>query len=205
MTIEFWTQKEYPPKVIAMNEAVISLLEEGRDLSSLKVSEITTRAGIGKGTAYEYFKSKAEIIVSAMEYDLNKQIVKLFEMETNAKGFREMMEILMNWVAESFKNHSVFTYLFRNDTGFREMTKELETNTCPFEEGKHIVEKMIEKALIIGEQEGIIKKMDPYFGGVAIFSQLFSFTLYLGNLKYDKVTEDEAKEFAVNSIIKMLN
>ena len=43
----------YPPKVTAMYEAVLDLFASGRELTTLKVSEITAKAGIGKGTAYE--------------------------------------------------------------------------------------------------------------------------------------------------------
>ena len=38
-----WQEKEYPSKVLAMNEAVMELLSEGRDTNSLPVSEITKR------------------------------------------------------------------------------------------------------------------------------------------------------------------
>ena len=50
--------KEYPPKVKAMYEAVLELFASGREFGTLKVSEITAKAGIGKGTAYEYFSTK---------------------------------------------------------------------------------------------------------------------------------------------------
>lgn len=49
---------EYLPKVKAIYRAVFELFEEGADLNSLTVSEITKKAGIGKGTAYEYFPIK---------------------------------------------------------------------------------------------------------------------------------------------------
>ena len=52
-------------KVQRMYEAVATFVEEERDLSTIKVSEITSRAGIGKGTAYEYFASKEELLVQA--------------------------------------------------------------------------------------------------------------------------------------------
>ena len=41
---------------------VISLVQQGRSLNELKVSEIAEASGIGKGTCYEYFSSKEEII-----------------------------------------------------------------------------------------------------------------------------------------------
>ena len=40
-------EKSYPPKVRAMFEAVLDLFASGRELSTLKVSEITAKAGIG--------------------------------------------------------------------------------------------------------------------------------------------------------------
>ena len=40
-----------PPKVRQMYGAVIELLEEGMDMEDIRVSTITERAGIGKGTA----------------------------------------------------------------------------------------------------------------------------------------------------------
>ena len=49
---------EIPEKVLLIYQAVPQMLKEGADINTLKVSEITERAGIGKGTAYEYFSSK---------------------------------------------------------------------------------------------------------------------------------------------------
>ena len=53
-----------PVKVEKLYGAVIHLLEDGKNVSSLTVAEITEKAGIGKGTAYEYFRSKVCIILS---------------------------------------------------------------------------------------------------------------------------------------------
>lgn len=205
MIINLWEEKQYPPKVEAMNEAVISLLAEGRDLNSLRVSEITGRAGIGKGTAYEYFSSKAEIIATALEYDLAKQVARLVEVEDKAESFRDMLEKLMDWVAENFERKSVFTLAFQPDAGVKELSKELGPDQCILKSAMSVIYKMIEQALVIGEKEGSIRKMDHYFGSVAIVSQVMSFSLYLGNPGKGNVSFTEAKEFAVDSIIKMLN
>ena len=61
---------QVPPKVIAMYRAVSTLLRENKDISEMSVSMITGQAGIGKGTAYEYFDSKEEIIVCALLYEI---------------------------------------------------------------------------------------------------------------------------------------
>lgn len=57
-----------PQKVLALYQAVIEFINEGCDINTLKVADITGWAGIGKGTAYEYFSSKEEIISSAILY-----------------------------------------------------------------------------------------------------------------------------------------
>ena len=48
---------QVPPKVLLMYKAVLQFIEEGADLANIRVSSVTERAGIGKGTAYEYFDS----------------------------------------------------------------------------------------------------------------------------------------------------
>ena len=53
-------------KEVLIFNAVIELVNEGQDLTKLKVGDITAKAGIGKGTAYEYFSSKEEIVEKAL-------------------------------------------------------------------------------------------------------------------------------------------
>lgn len=64
------SEMKIPPKVVAMYRAVNTLLQEGKDIPEMSVSMITAQAGIGKGTAYEYFDSKEEIIVGALLYEI---------------------------------------------------------------------------------------------------------------------------------------
>lgn len=61
-------EEKLSPKVEALYKAVMALLLEGRQIRKMKVSEITEKAGIGKGTAYEYFESKEELLVDALDY-----------------------------------------------------------------------------------------------------------------------------------------
>ena len=61
--------REYSPKEKSIYDAIIELFEEGADLNNLTVAEITGKAGIGKGTAYEYFSDKEEMIAKALFYN----------------------------------------------------------------------------------------------------------------------------------------
>ena len=62
--------RQLPPKVCGIYKAVIQMLEEGTEAGDIRVSAVTERAGIGKGTAYEYFDSKEEIVTCAILYQM---------------------------------------------------------------------------------------------------------------------------------------
>lgn len=64
-------ETSYSPKEIAAFEGLFRLTREGRSFSSLKVQDIATAAGVGKGTLYEYFSSKEEILTRAILYVLD--------------------------------------------------------------------------------------------------------------------------------------
>lgn len=73
------TNCEYQPKERAIYQAVLELFEEGADINNLTVAKITGRAGIGKGTAYEYFSGKEEMIAKAFFYNGEMFCRQLYE------------------------------------------------------------------------------------------------------------------------------
>ena len=76
-------------KVAVIYEAVLELLEEGVDLSELKVADIAARAGIGKGTVYDYFDSKEEILGKALLHHSSVIISHLIKRLEMRQTFRE--------------------------------------------------------------------------------------------------------------------
>lgn len=88
-------QKEYLPKVRAIYQAVFELLEEGADLNSLTVSEITKKAGIGKGTAYEYFSDKEEMIGRAIYYNVELFCQKIYEETKKEKNLSDKINYIL--------------------------------------------------------------------------------------------------------------
>lgn len=98
--------RQLPPKVLQMYHAVIQLLEEGMEAGDIRVSTITERAGIGKGTAYEYFDSKEDIVACAMLYQM-KYMFGWLELTLGQKeSFREQLNFLLEEVEkqEKYKN-----------------------------------------------------------------------------------------------------
>lgn len=84
--------KELSPKVLAAYKAVIELFSEGADLNTLTVSEITARAGIGKGTVYDYFSNKEEMLAGALYYEMSVTCRKLYGRLQEKKTLYEKME-----------------------------------------------------------------------------------------------------------------
>ena len=54
--------------------AVLDLAKQGENLYTVKVQDIATAAGVGKGTLYEYFDSKEEILVHTMLWCLENEL-----------------------------------------------------------------------------------------------------------------------------------
>lgn len=87
---------EIPPKVLRMYQAVMELIEEGEDPNLLRVSTITERAGIGKGTAYEYFDSKEEIIIYSIVYQMQATVNAMEQKLQGKVSFQEKLDCLLD-------------------------------------------------------------------------------------------------------------
>ncbi len=87
--------KALSPKEKAIYQAVLELFEEGVDLSSVTVAEITKKAGIGKGTAYEYFSDKEEMIAKALFYNAGELCLKIYERLKKEKTLYDKMNLML--------------------------------------------------------------------------------------------------------------
>ena len=87
---------QVPPKVLGMYQAVAELLEEGVDINNIRVSTITDRAGIGKGTAYEYFDTKEEIIACAVVYRMQWMFERIGAVLMEKDSFHDQIQLLLD-------------------------------------------------------------------------------------------------------------
>ena len=79
-------------------QAVIELLDEGMEVHQIKVSDITNRAGVGKGTAYEYFSSKEEMIAKAIYWHGNQRFLELVENLKRQKSLKDQLMEVFNFI-----------------------------------------------------------------------------------------------------------
>lgn len=88
--------EKVPPKVRQMYRAVVELIGEGEEIAELRVSTITGRARIGKGTAYEYFDSKEEIVACAITYAIESSFRRLETELLEKEDFCGQLEYLLD-------------------------------------------------------------------------------------------------------------
>lgn len=96
-------EEKLSPKVEALYKAVMELLLEGREIRKMKVSEITERAGIGKGTAYEYFESREELLVHALNYQQKIWADNVQKELADKNTFTEKMDCLFDLIDNIIK------------------------------------------------------------------------------------------------------
>lgn len=99
---------ELPEKVELLYNAVLRLFEEGKELADITVSSIANQAGIGKGTTYDYFDSKEDLIASAMFYFMRRTTLSLTETLLQKETFAEQIDCLLDWVEKSLSERKCF-------------------------------------------------------------------------------------------------
>ena len=86
--------KDSYPKAIEVYEAVLRLMRDKRNITAMTVSEIAREAGIGKGTTYDYFSSKEEIIAKSLIYGYRKLIDTAVERMKTCETLKEKLASL---------------------------------------------------------------------------------------------------------------
>ena len=132
-------------------QSVFLLLQEGRDINSLTVSEITEKAGIGKGTAYGYFKSKEEMVENAVLYGIFQCITAISEKVSGKETFREKVMEVLNWMDKIFFEQQVSVILYQ-------LTQSSMRCSCqPNNAGKKYLEEKIQQMVDTGIADGTLK------------------------------------------------
>lgn len=111
-TKSFMTQAP-TAKETAVFEAVLGLLSDGRQFHELTISEIAAKAGIGKGTVYEYFDSKETIFARTLYYCMQNEQRRAEQLLHDAENFQSAVFAVFDLVRETLNNPlSSFRLLF---------------------------------------------------------------------------------------------
>ena len=102
-------------KKVLICEAALSLVYENNDLSAIKVADIARRANIGKGTVYEYFHSKEQVIGEALIYRIQQGLQRFARLLDEGLSFKETyLAFLRHYKAMISKNRHIYNLMTMN-------------------------------------------------------------------------------------------
>ena len=179
-------------KVIAIYHAIEDFVAEGADLTSMRVSDIASKAGIGKGTTYEYFTSKEEMVVKAMIYLVDSMTKRIIKRMDKVDSFQEKYMVLLDEMEEKVKQRACILKYFdmlRDMNLCEQMRGVLVDNE---EAKKANPMRIIQYLIAIGQKEGVISaSYTQSYVEAVMFSKIIAFVTFIDNVFGNKDCSNE--------------
>lgn len=180
--------------------AFLELLKDGSDISKISIQMIATKANIGKGTVYEYFDSKDEIILYSIEYSLDYIAKEHQKISTGNLNYIDSLNSYANQLYDTSKK-------VKKECGFDEFKLSDFTDNKDFHS---VVEKKIKDLMImlfmILNKEVIQKGIsEEAIGNILSVNEL---KIVIGGISmfiHRSLKQEEGKEEVVNAIVSVLN
>lgn len=179
-------------KVIAIYHAVEDFIAEGADISAMRVSDIAAKAGIGKGTTYEYFTSKEELVVKAMVYLVGSMTKRIINNMEKLDTFYDKFMLLLADMEEKVKQRACILKYFHM-LGDLNLCDKMQEVLLTSEDARKANPMQIIRYLInAGKEEGIITDQysDSYME-TAMFSRIIGFVVYVDNVFGNKDCDND--------------
>lgn len=197
--------QDVPSKVLRMYDAVIRLIEEGEDASGIRVSTITDRAGIGKGTAYDYFDTKEDIVACAVVFHI-RRIFNLLEQELQKQ---ETFEKQLSWLLEEMGRESNRKYCFirmvhiltDNSDFSRQVRQKMMSNSFKRYHPVNVFGRILQQGVDKGELRG---DLPIEFMVYTIFSGLLTYMLSISTEECFHVSPKTMKSYVHQQIMQEL-
>lgn len=198
---------KYSEKEIAIFNGMIHLLKQGVNPYLVKVSDIAKAAGVGKGTIYDYFETKEEVVTKAMVFNIENEMNLLAKRIKGKKKFKEKYYEILNNIVENLRNEFSTFNMLVSVGGLPQFKKDqLQGNhTCNNHFNK--VQGIVDDLLTSGYEEGKIKKIESeYYRRMVLRSSLFAFGNYMAmENMYQEISIQEAMDCSYAMVIKALN
>lgn len=200
--------KNYSEKEICIFNGILSLCKEGKKIYNITVQDIATAANMGKGTLYEYFSSKEDIILNAVVYFLTQDTLEAQHIAAQDIPFKNKVFCLYDLLHNSM------------DKGFAMITRAVLSGDAvdiPQLISRHsdYVQKAVEKSnaiimdiLTSGQKEGAIRlDFDSEYIAMAIRANLGCITScqHLPQCSESVCQIEQKKQTAYTLLLKSLN
>mgnify|MGYP000846995418 FL=1 len=205
--------KEYSEKEKAIFKGIMDLLNQGYRIHEMKVADIAAAAGIGKGTVYEYFATKEEIIREAISYHVYQEYERLTALITEQPSLIATIVTIMDYLVDMLRTRfSSFLFMVL-DLGQSDIKQLISEDSNLFTEIRSGVLEHIEQMYKKGKEENLIGENVAVkdfslvvYGIIAAFTNEVIFLMDTRKDKNLKNSDDllELKERAIKLILKAL-
>ena len=167
-------------------------LEKG--ISNATVRDIIRKTSLASGTFYNYFKSKEEVLIAALDESAIEIGQELRSQRKDAKNLEEFIYSQINPFFEFARDHSeLFMIMSSNLNDVKAFSVETPMMTLEIES--------LKEDIIIGINNGILPDVDPdYFCSVIqSVSEGIAFTFVKGKMSNEDI--NNAVKFCTNFIV----
>jgi AcrR family transcriptional regulator len=148
--------KEYSEKEKSIFNGIMDLLNQGYGIHELKVSDIAAAAGIGKGTVYEYFSTKEEIIRQAVSFYVYKEYEAFTALVSNQHKFEDVIYKILNHMVDMLKTRFSSLLFMVVSLGESDIKQLIREDRALFTEILSGMNEFIMELFKIGKQERLI-------------------------------------------------
>lgn len=199
-----------PQKVEKMFDAVNELVAQKADFSGLTVQDITEKAGVGKGTAYEYFSSKEELITLALFRDYGMKITELKGLMNQKDGFEQKITCVLDWIHSNQSYHRSFEHILKLSAGNKNPCQLLEDHISGeiMEQMHSYLLEECDAVMELGWKEQLYGEKDKVKRRMAFAAMVLQLVLTMGGEsgenRFFSMDYETARTYVYESMIKAL-
>jgi AcrR family transcriptional regulator len=194
--------KKYSEKEIAIFEGVRQLMAQQTNMAQVTASDIAQAAGIGKGTLYNYFETKEDIIAETIFYVIEMQLGEVSKAISKETGFEEKLRAAFTLVGEfcQRRDSQIQLALAGMDNQLPAMEKYMPRVKLLFEQ----IEAMYCELVELGIREGVIASYGMDYAIYVLRSVMMGFCQPLC-CSEATISREQHREWAYQMMIKALN
>lgn len=197
-----------PEKEVKIYAAVGALIKEGKDVAGLTISEISNRAGIGKGTTYEYFESKEELIYKALHYFVIDSLKAVLLKMLNEGTFKDKFYSIMDYMWESRLGEdtvqSILSFVRNLNPALKEAPRTKNAEKYDPCTARNFIEMFLKQYLNSGYEEGIFTEEDEIYRKNVLSSQVLLFLFLMKDIREEE-RKKEIEDYVYDGMIMLLN
>lgn len=201
------SENKYSKKEILIFDGFSKLVESGVSINNIRVADIAKAAGIGKGTVYEYFKTKEEVIARSIIYKMESELKYAIELSSKSVGFEEKCNVGLLHMINSMSDKLAYFQLVINSNELHQVFNCLNEEQDKMGSLRDSIFKSLDPTIDAGISEGIINSSLDIHYIKSVFISVCSGLCTMMRFYPGELTEDiviKQKDIAYTMIVKAL-